>query len=311
MQRDLVETQHVLGVAMSTRVGLLALRHCCTYGRVEASPNGNRPTPNPAQPPLTCTSAESSKNPPSSPTRFRSCAVFVWMRWPCLEAGSHARPPRRPRPNRPRRPDAGSGVIHGDRQAGPKATRPTGNGSAGSPIPSTSREARSEETEVTRLRMSRSQRRPNAWGRRIASGRRRDRRRLVGAAPTRRLPWQAVATSEGDERGHEHMILRRWPLPPLGRRAEREGCGLRVTRRVWRGAVGLPAHFSSTARPADRIVASRAGEDGESGHLAPPSLPLQSTRVRLQSPDQDPWRGIRESLPREADRDCLEDRTDA
>ena len=185
------------------------------------------------------------------------------------------------------------------------------NGSAGSPIPSTSWEARSEATEVTRLRMSRSQRRPNAWGMRIASGRRRDRRRLVGAAPTRRLPWQAVATSEGDERGHEHMILRRG----------RSRLSAAVRRGKGAGHALLDAYgeapWDSPPTPRPRLGRQaeswRAVQErmGSPGHLAPRSLPLKSTRVRTQSPAQDPWRGIRESLPREADRDCLEDRTDA
>lgn len=76
--------------------------------------------------------------------------------------------------------------------------------------------------------------------------------RLVGAAPARRLPWQAVATSEGDERGHEHKSFdggRSRLAPPCG-----EG-RVQVTRCLtrWRGAPGDSHHSSSTARPAEKL----------------------------------------------------------
>jgi hypothetical protein len=74
---------------------------------------------------------------------------------------------------------------------------------------------------------------------------------------------------------------------------------------------GLPAHSSSTARPADRIVASRAGEDEESrvprSTFAPPPVDTRSppeSRPRLVARNP----GV---ASREADRDCPEDRTHA
>jgi hypothetical protein len=145
----------------------------------------------------------------------------------------------------------------------------------------------------------------------VASGRWRNRVRLVGAAPARRLPWQAVATSEGDERGYQHQSFDSDRSRLSRRRAERERAGHALLDAYGEAPPGLPAHSSSTARPADRIVASRAREDGESrvprSMFAPPmvetrSPPESRTRPLARNP------GV---ASREADRDCPDDRTDA
>jgi hypothetical protein len=188
----------------------------------------------------------------------------------------------------------GSDAIHGDRQAGARDSRRRADGSAGAPIPGTSSEARSEVTEATRDRKARGQRRSNACGAGSPVGGGAD-ANACWSGPARRLPWQARPVSEGGEERHEHDILGGQLVAP--RVPVRRG-RLQVTRYFTRGPkwCGTPR---PTARPADRLVASRAGGDGESPdtllHVRSPQPP---TRVLLPSPAQDPWREIRESLPR-------------
>jgi hypothetical protein len=90
----------------------------------------------------------------------------------------------------------GSDGLDGDRQAGARASR---RGATGAP------EFRSRAPQGRRARRLRGLRETGTLGARraktpaegVASGRRRDSRRLVGAAPARRLPL----AGRGDERG--------------------------------------------------------------------------------------------------------------
>jgi len=184
-------------------------------------------------------------------------------------------------------PPAGRGRdrIHRDRQAGARASRRRDIGSARVPIPGTSWEARSEVTEAPRHRKGSEPAEAKRVLGRIASERRRDSGWLVGAAPARRPPWQAWRRAREMSAGTNTESFRRWsllpPAPPCG-----EG---RVRVTLMAGAPpGLPAHSSSTARPADRIVASRAGGQGVPGT----SLHVRSPPVDTRSPPESPPRPV-------------------
>jgi hypothetical protein len=201
----------------------------------------------------------------------------------------------------PRPAERRSDGIHSDPRHGARAPRRTGDGSAGAPIRGTSKEGTlggdgdyvtpedSEPAEAKCLRMRA----------RMDDG-------VSADGLLERSAQTPTAAGPGHERGVEGGCSRL--APPCGERRDQ------VTR--------YSTHMARRRRDSPPTSRPRLGRQTESwravrermgspGHLAPPSLPLQSTRVRLRSPAQDPWRGIRESLPREADRDCLEDRTDA
>jgi hypothetical protein len=111
------------------------------------------------------------------------------------------------------------------------------------------------------------------------------------------------AADRGHERGAEGGCSRLAP-PRRGKGADHA-----LLDAYGEASLGLPPTLvhASAGRP---HRGEPCGRGWCPGHLAPRSLPLRSTRVRLRSPAQDLWRGIRESLPREADRDRLEDRTE-
>jgi hypothetical protein len=164
--------------------------------------------------------------------------------------------------------------------------------------PSTSWGARWEVTESTRHRKAWSRRRPNACvgGSPVGDGAtatgllERPRPDAYRGRPWRRAREMSAGTNTESFDGGRSRLSRR--------RSEREECRSRVysTRMARRRRDSLP-----TPRPwFGRQTESRRaiGERTRSpGYLAPRSLPLRSTRVRLRSPAQDPWRGIRESLP--------------
>jgi len=169
------------------------------------------------------------------------------------------------------------------------------DGSAGAPIPGTSwrRARRLRRRETGTLGAGRAKTPVEG----VASGRRRNSRRLLDqprpdAYGGRR--WRrAREMSAGTNRNPSTV------LAPASRVAVRRGkvAGHAFLDAYGEASPGLPAHSSSSARPADRIVASHRGEDGESRVTRSTFAPPRSTRVRLRSPAQDPRRGIRESLP--------------
>jgi hypothetical protein len=241
---------------------------------------------------LFCTFGKSTKNPPSSPTRFRTFAVFVWVEMAVTRTWLAARPPRRRRPNRHRRPDAeatGSTAIatqglRGEERRERRSSDPGHlKGGALGGYGDYARPERSGPDEPRRLRKGSpvgegatadgflDQPRPDAYG-----GRRRAREMSAGTntnPSTVVAPASRAAVQRGKVAGHA-LLDAYGEAPP-----------------------GLPAHSSSTARPADRIVASHRGEDGESRVPRSTFAPPRSTGVRLRSPVQDLWREVRESLP--------------
>jgi len=255
-------------------------------GRRRHSSGGRRP--------LTCTVGKSTKNPPSSPTRFRTFAVFGWVDMAVTRTWLAVRPPRRQRPNRHRQPDAEVTA----RRRSPGRRKSFEAGATGAPelrsrAPHGRRARRLRRRETGTLGAGRAKTPVEG----VASGRRRNSRRLLDqprpdAYGGRR--WRrAREMSAGTNRNPSTV------LAPASRAAVRRGkvAGHAFLDAYGEASPGLPAHSSSSARPADRIVASHRGEDGESRVPRSTFAPPRSTRVSLRSPAQAPRRGIRESLP--------------
>jgi len=183
------------------------------------------------------------------------------------------RPPRRRRPNRHRQPDAEATARR--RSPGRRKSFEAGSdGSAGAPIPGTSREARSEVTGTKRDRDARSQRRPNACGR----GRQWETARQPTACwsgPGQTPTVAGRGDEQGDERGHEHKSFEGGPLPPLAPpfgegRVQVTRYSTRMARRR-RDSPPTPRPRLGRQTESWRAIGERAGSPG---YLAPRSLPL-------------------------------------
>jgi hypothetical protein len=221
-----------------------------------------------------------------------------------------ARPPRRRRPKSPPPAGRGSDGLDGDRQAGARASR---RGATGAP------ELRFRAPQGRRARRLRRLRETGTLGARraktpaegVAGGRRRDSRRLVGAA---RLDaygggrWRRAREMSAGTNTNPSTVV-----PTASRAAVRrgKGAGHALLDAYGEAPPGLPAHSSSTARPADRIVASHRGEDGESRVPCSTLAPLVRHAFASGVPSKTCGEKSGSRFPREANRDCLEDRTDA
>jgi hypothetical protein len=236
--------------------------------------------------------ADSTKNPPSKATRFRSFAVFVWVEMAVSShlarcttaAAAEAEIATAGRTRERRDPRRSPG-----RRKGFEAER---RRSAGAPIPGTSSEARSEVTETTRERKARGLRRSNACGGGSPVGGGAD-AIACWSGPARRLPWKTGPASEGGEDRHEHNILGGQHVAPRVP-VRKDGYRSRATSRAGRSGAGL------LAPRLDRRTGSwRAVREGMGSPRYPASRSLSQppTRVHLRSPAQDPCREIRESLP--------------
>ncbi len=228
---------------------------------------------------LFCTFGKSTKNPPSSPTRFRTFAVFVWVEMAVTRTWLAARPPRRRRPNRHRQPDAeatgstaiarhAQGLRGGERRERRSSDPGHLKGGALGGYGDYARPERSGPDEPRRLRKGSpvgdgatgdgflDQPRPDAHG-----GRRCRRAREMSAG-TNTNPSTVV--------------------PPASRADVRRGkvAGSRVTRRVWRGAAGTPRPLlvdGSAGRPNCGEPSGRGrGVPGTSLHVRSPSLDRRS-----------------------------------
>jgi len=245
---------------------------------------------------LTCTFGKSTKNPPSSPTRFRTFAVFVWVEMAVTRTWLAARPPRRRRPNRHRQPDAeatgstaiarqAQGLRGGERRERRSSDPGHLKGGALGGYGSYATPKGSEPAEAKRLRKGS----PVGDGATADGLLERPRPDAYGGRPWRRAREMSAGTNTNPST----------VVPPASRAAVRrgKGAGHALLDAYGEAPPGLPAPSSSTARPADRIVASHRGEDGESRVPRSTFAPPRSTRVRLRSPVQDLWREVRESLP--------------
>ncbi len=224
-----------------------------------------------------------------------SLSLYGW-RWPCLAPGLLQPPPRRRRPNRQRRPDAGATGSTADHQGKRKGFEAESGW-----------ERRSLRSRAPQWWRARWLRRLRATGRLgasggqtlaegIASGSRCERGRLLERS------WPDACRGRPVQRGQEVNAgtntrsfqggRSRFPPP----RGEGRGKLTRYSTR-WRGAAGT----SPPPRPRlDRRTA--CGEPCGRGWAVPDTplhvrSPQSPTRVRLRSFAQDPWREIRESLP--------------
>jgi hypothetical protein len=217
-----------------------------------------------------------------------------------------ARPARRRRPNRYRRPDAGAtrSTAIARQAQGIRGGEATERWSS-DPGPPQS-EARSEVTETTRDRKARGQRRSNACGGGSPVGGGAD-ANACWSGPARRLPWKAGPASEGREDRHEHNILGGQHVAPrVPAKRTATGHALHHARaEVVRGLL---------APRLDRRPGSwRAVREGMGSPRHPASRSLSPTADTRSPPESRPRPVARNPgvASREADRDCLEDRTDA
>jgi hypothetical protein len=221
-----------------------------------------------------------------------------------------ARPPRRRRPNRHRRPDAeatgstaiarqAQGLRGGERRERRSSDPGHLKGGALGGYGDYARPERSGPDEPRRPRKGS----PVGDGATADGLLERPRPDAYGGRPWRRAREMSAGTNTESPYGGRSRLSRR--------HAEREGCGSRVTRRVWRGAAGTPHPLlvhGSASRP-------NRGEPCGRGRGVPGTwLHVRSASVDTRSPPESRPRPVARNPGvafREADRDCLEDRSDA